>query len=112
PDFVGLGAPTVNSGEMNNKGIEADLRHRNKVGNVGYSVGANFYAYKNTVVKFGPEEIQSNKIRREGLPWNSWYMLEWIGVFQNEEQIANSPIDQNNPRHGDVIFADRSGPNG
>ena len=112
PDFVGLGAPTVNSGEMNNKGVEADLRHRNKVGNVGYSVGANFYAYKNTVVKFGPEEIQSNKIRREGLPWNSWYMLEWIGVFQNEEQIANSPIHQNNPRPGDLIFADRSGPNG
>ena len=112
PDFVGLGAPTVNSGEMNNKGIEADLRHRNKVGNVIYSLGANFYSYKNEVVKFGPEEIQSNKIRKEGLPWNSWYMLEWIGVFQNTDHIAESPVHQNNPKPGDLIFADRSGPNG
>jgi TonB-linked SusC/RagA family outer membrane protein len=112
PDFVGMGAPTINSGAMKNTGFEFTIAHKNKIGNVGYELGANFYTYKNTVTKFGPEEIQSNKIRREGLPWNSWYMLESTGVFQNQAQIDAAPKHQNNPKPGDLIFADRSGPNG
>jgi TonB-linked SusC/RagA family outer membrane protein len=112
PDFVGMGAPTINSGAMKNTGFEFTISHKNKIGNVGYELGVNFYTYKNTVTKFGPEEIQSNKIRREGLPWNSWYMLESIGVFQNQAQIDAAPKHQNNPKPGDLIFADHSGPNG
>ena len=112
PDFVGMVPPTVNSGEMKNSGFEATLSYKDKIGNVNYTVGGNFYTYKNVVTKFGPEEIQGNKIRREGLPWNSWYMLDWIGVFQNQQQIDSSPKQQNNPRPGDLIFADHSGPNG
>ncbi len=112
PDFVGMGAPTVNSGAMKNTGFEFIISHKNKIGQVGYEIGANFYTYKNTVTKFGPEEIQGNKIRREGLPWNSWYMLDWIGVFQNQDQINAAPKHQNSPKPGDLMFADHSGPNG
>jgi len=112
PDFVGLGAPTINSGEMKNTGFELSLNHKSKIGNVNYTVGANYYSYRNVVTKFGPDEIQGNKIRREGLPWNSWYMLDWIGVFQNQEQINNAPAHQNNPIPGDLMFADHSGAEG
>lgn len=112
PAFVGMTPPTVNSGEMKNTGIEASLMHKNRIGNVNYSIGANFYTYKNVVTKFGPQEIQGNLIRREGLPWNSWYMLDCIGIFQNQAQIDAAPKHQNNPRPGDLIFADHSGTNG
>lgn len=112
PDFVGMGAPTVNSGAMKNTGFEFTLSHKNKIGQVNYEIGANFYTYKNVVTKFGPEEIQGNKIRREGLPWNSWYMLDWVGVFQNQAEIDAAPKHQNNPKPGDLRFADHSGPNG
>jgi len=112
PDFVGMGAPTVNSGEMNNKGYEFSLNYKDRIGAVDFSVGGNFYHYQNKVTKLGSEEIQSNKLRREGLPWNSWYMLKFIGVFQNQEQIDASPVQQNTPKPGDLIFADVSGPDG
>lgn len=112
PDFVGLDAPTVNSGEMKNTGFELSLNYRNKIGDVHYTIGGNYYTYNNVVTKFGPDEIQGNKIRREGLPWNSWYMLDWIGVFQNQEQIDAAPKHQNNPIPGDLIFADHSGVDG
>ncbi len=112
PDFVGMGAPTVNSGAMKNTGFEFTLSHKNKIGEFHYEIGANFYTYKNVVTKFGPEEIQNNKIRREGLPWNSWYMLDWVGVFQNQAEIDAAPKHQNSPKPGDLRFADHSGPNG
>ncbi|SDJ10465.1 TonB-linked outer membrane protein, SusC/RagA family [Pedobacter sp. ok626] len=112
PDFIGMGAPTVNSGAMKNTGFEFTLSHKNKIGNVTYELGANFYTYKNVVTKFGPDEIQGNKIRREGLAWNSWYMLDWIGVFQNQAEIDAAPKHQNSPKPGDLRFADHSGPNG
>lgn len=112
PAFVGMGAPTVNSGEMKNTGFEFSLSHQNRIGEISYGAGLNFYTYKNEVVKFGAQEIQNDKIRREGLPWNSWYMLDWIGVFQNQAQIDAAPKHQNNPRPGDLIFADHSGPSG
>lgn len=112
PDFVGMGAPTVNSGEMKNKGFEFSLDYKDRIGAVDFSVGANYYTYKNEVTKLGSEEIQSNKIRREGLPWNSWYMLKYIGVFQNQAQIDASPVQENTPKPGDLIFADVSGPDG
>lgn len=112
PSFVGMGAPTINSGEMKNHGFELNLAYKNRIGNVNYSVGANYYTYKNEVTKLGAEEIQNNKIRREGLPWNSWYMLDWIGVFQNQAQIDAAPKQQDKPLPGDLIFADHSGPDG
>lgn len=112
PAFVGMGAPTINSGEMKNTGYEFTLSHQNKIGNINYGIGLNYYTYKNEVTRFGAEDIQSNKIRREGLPWNSWYMLDWVGVFQNQAQIDAAPKHENNPVPGDLIFADHSGPDG
>ena len=112
PEFVGMGAPTINSGEMSNKGYEFSLNFKDRIGELEYAVGGNFYTYQNTVTKLGAEEIQSNKLRREGLPWNSWYMLHAIGVFQNADQIANAPVQQNKPVPGDLIFEDISGPDG
>ncbi|WP_084490240.1 SusC/RagA family TonB-linked outer membrane protein [Niabella ginsenosidivorans] len=112
PAFVGMTAPTINSGSMQNKGSEFSLTYRQKFGEVELSVGGNYYTYKNKVTKLGAEEIQNNKLRREGLPWNSWYMWQWIGVFQNQEQIDASPKQQYTPKPGDLIYADVSGPDG
>lgn len=112
PDFVGLTAPTVNSGAMQNKGSEFSLNYRQQLGQVELSVGGNYYTYKNKVTKLGAEEIQNNKLRREGLPWNSWYMWQWTGVFQNQAQIDAAPKQQYTPKPGDLIYADVSGPDG
>ncbi|MCF3111828.1 TonB-dependent receptor [Niabella sp. CC-SYL272] len=112
PAFVGMGAPTINSGAMENKGFEFSLDYKDRFGEVDFFAGANYYTYKNRVTKLGAEEIQSNKLRREGLPWNSWYMWKWIGVFQNQEQINAAPKQQYAPKPGDLIFADLSGPDG
>ncbi|UZJ66538.1 TonB-dependent receptor [Sphingobacterium sp. KU25419] len=107
---VGLEAPNVNSGTMRNQGIELSLRYSNKIASgtfegLSYSIGGNIDRFKNTVVKLGKQEIQEYTIREEGRPWDTFYMLEWVGIFQNEEQISNAPKQYNDDtKPGDLIL--------
>lgn len=114
-DVVGLGAPTINNGTMDNTGLEFGLSYNHTVNNgffsgLNYNMGVNLDHYKNKVVTFGKREISGYRIREEGLEWDSYYMLEWTGIFQNQTEIDNSPkqfTDATIP--GDLKFKDQNG---
>lgn len=114
---VGLSPPTINNGVMQNSGIEISLNYRNfiKSGALqGLNYEANLFVdrFRNELLEFGAEEISGNVIRREGLPWNSFYMLEWEGIFQSLEEVTNSPKQFNdNTVPGDLKFKDQNGDN-
>jgi len=109
PASVGLDAPTVNFGAMQNKGIDLELRHRHHIGEVNYRISGIFNTYRNEVTRLLSPAIGTYTLSREGEPWNSFYMLEWIGVFQSDEEIANSPTQPFNPKPGDLKFKDQDG---
>ena len=44
---------------------------------------------------------------QKGLPYGSFYLTEWIGIFQSTEDIASSPVHRNNPKPGDLKFKDQ-----
>jgi TonB-linked SusC/RagA family outer membrane protein len=46
------GAPTRNTSDMQNRGMEITLRWRDKIGNVNYSISGNFAYNRNKVVKY------------------------------------------------------------
>jgi len=108
---LGLSAPTVNNGEMTNRGIEIDIKYNGYVKEgtfKGLSYSAGFYIdrYRNELTKFGAREISGNNLREEGLPWDSYYVLECIGVFATQEEIDNSPKQFNDVlRPGDLKYA-------
>jgi len=114
---VGLNPPTVNSGVMQNTGFELNLNYRNHIRNgsmqgLTYDVSFFIDRFRNELVEFGAEEIEDNQIFREGLPWGSFYMLEWDGIFQSVEEINNSPKQFNdNTVPGDLRFKDQNGDN-
>lgn len=111
PASVGLSAPTVNYASMDNKGIELLLGHRNKIGEVSYSVSVNYSANRNKVTKvFAPNYGLQSVV--EGQPINAYYMIEWDGIFQSQEEIDAAPTHQGSPQPGDLRFKDLSGPNG
>lgn len=112
PGSIGLTGPTINNGEVEDKGWEFSLGHRNSIGDFQYGIDLNYTTYKNKLVKFGAQEISGNYIRKEGLPYNSFYMYDCVGIFQSEEEIANAPVHQNNPQPGDLRFRDATGPDG
>ena len=108
PASIGLDAPTVNYAKMKNSGFEILLGHKNRIGKLQYNVTANFSAYKNKVLRVKSPSYGTTTIQ-EGLPWNSYYLTEWIGIFQSQEEIDKSPKQPYNPKPGDLKFKDQNG---
>ena len=111
PASVGLSAPTVNYGSMQNIGIDLELGHRHAIGDLSWEVTGVFSTYRNKVLKLLATDYTDSdtRINQEGLPWESFYLYEWIGIFQSPEDIASSPPQQHNPQPGDLKFADLNG---
>src|SRR5690606_30916392 len=79
PASVGLSAPTVNGGSMTNKGWDFEIGHNNKIGEVTYNVSFNLSTSTNEVTSILSPTFGSKRTIQEGLPYNSWYLTEWIG---------------------------------
>ncbi len=107
PASVGLASPTVNFAKMQNKGIELAVGHSNKVGSLRYDINANFSTNKNEVLTVKAPFYSTNNTIQEGLPWMSNYLVEWIGIFQSDAEIAEGPTHPFNPKPGDLKFKDQ-----
>lgn len=113
--LLGMTAPVVNSGKMENKGIELSVGWQDMI-REGTFKGMNYHATfnldrtRNKLKKFGAEEISGYYMRKEGLPYNEFYMLKCIGVFATQEEIDNSPKQyDDNTQPGDLKFWDANG---
>lgn len=114
-NFIGLSAPTVNSGEMLNRGFEAaaswtDYVKKGALKGLFYKAGFYLDHSKNKLTKFGEEEKKENSILREGIPYNSFYMLKAVGIFSDQDEIDAAPkqfADQTKP--GDIRYWDADG---
>jgi len=97
-----------NIGELNNTGIDFSLFY-NSLQNrkFTWSAGINFTHYKNKVVKlYNSDQIywggnddwagltSRPNVTMEGYPISSFYGLNIIGIFQNKQEIENSPIQK------------------
>ena len=89
--------PFQNTGEMENSGLELALQWRNKIGEVGYSIGGNFTTINNEVTGLGggDEIISTGDFRSSGFvcqtvvgrPIANFYGLVAEGLFQNQAEI-------------------------
>ena len=111
PGSLGLGAPTVNDGEMVNKGVELELIHRNTIGKFSYDVNFLVSKIENELTHIRVPNYGS-RIREEGLPYDSHYLYEWDGIFQ-EADITNPNVPNHelnpNPTPGDLKMVDQNG---
>ncbi|MBN8858507.1 MAG: TonB-dependent receptor [Sphingobacteriales bacterium] len=107
PASVGLSAPTINYGSLNNKGFEFTIGHRGKIRKLGYSVDVNFSHNRNKITKLITPSygLNSNQV---GYEYGAYYMLEWIGIYQSGEEISSGPTPQYNSQPGDLKFKDQS----
>ncbi|MFD2789055.1 TonB-dependent receptor P3 [Arenibacter antarcticus] len=115
--LVGLDAPTINNGTMQNTGIELNLQYRNNVRSgvfegLNYNAGFTIDRFKNELTEFGEREIGGNTIKEEGRSWETFYMLEWAGIFQTQAEVDAAPKQFNdNTGPGDLIYKDQNGDN-
>jgi TonB-linked SusC/RagA family outer membrane protein len=119
PSVSGFETTLQNIGEVENKGFEIALRTRNLVGKFTWETNFNFSTNKNEVLSLNAnnEPIYSSgsagirHITRVGDPIGSYFGYVVDGIYQNEEDIANSPVDTEapNPAPGDFKFKDVDG---
>jgi len=108
PASVGMSPPMINYGAMNNKGFEIVIGHRNSINDFSYSVDLNYSRNRNKITNLITPSygLQSNQVGHE---FGAHYMVEWIGVFQSQEEIDAAPVHQFNPKPGDLRFKDQNG---
>lgn len=112
PKEVGIpdgNKPSQNLGKVENKGIEIALNHRNKVGDVSYSVGFNVSKNWNKVKDLGTSDpmIESPWIKTVGQPIGTFYGYKTDGLL-TQEDIDNGNYISNGttPQAGDIKFVD------
>lgn len=110
PMSAGMSAPTINYGKLKNYGVEFEVGHQHKIGDFSY--GANFMASlnKNEVLELRAPSYGAY-IYEVGKPYGEHFMYIWDGIFQSDEDIANSPKHPFNPQPGDIKFKDINGDN-
>ncbi len=111
--------PTVNAGEIENKGLEFSLNYKKRINDFLFSIGGNISIIDNEVISLATEgSVISTGSANNGLngisrteagrPLASFYGLEAIGIFQNQAEIDNNAsLSGNLP--GDVRYRDVNG---
>ena len=106
-------APSQNIGKVKNTGFELSLNHRNTIGEVKYSIGANLATNNNKVVDLGgSNDIISTSsyvikyILREGESIGSYYGYKTDGLYTQEDIDNGHYYKLNNvtPNPGDIKF--------
>lgn len=111
PAASGFYSSTQNIGEIENKGIEIGLNTVNvKSKDFEWSSNITFNSNKNKVLKLATEGSRiSNsayQITQVGSPVSSYYLMNVIGIFQNADEVAKSPIQHPKTQPGDLKFED------
>lgn len=125
-ESFGTGAPYINGGDVQNKGVELELAWNDHIKDFSYGLSFNMAFNKNEVLKIANEEgiirgksgnvFQRNDIymAQVGYPIGYFYGLKTNGIFQTQEEIDNYVNQQGeklmpNARPGDLIFVDSNG---
>ena len=136
PNSFGLrGEPVTNAGNVENKGFEIAINHRNNIGELYYRVGVNASFLSNELTKvnsardswggYDPHGGGTITYAKTGYPIGGFWLIKSQGIFQNEEQIAALNKEhgryvvkdnvevwegvQKNAVPGDLIFEDANG---
>ncbi|WP_276502784.1 SusC/RagA family TonB-linked outer membrane protein [Terrimonas pollutisoli] len=119
PAITGFTNALKNIGEVQNTGWEFVVRSVNLNQQLTWTTDFNLSAYRNKVVKLGPEGdpiFTDNNVTMLGQPIGMFYGLIVDGIFKSQAELDKGPIynpgASDRSRIGDVRFKDISGPNG
>ena len=85
--------PSINIGDMKNRGIDFSIGWRDKVGEFGYNISANISRYVNEVTRLGSSDLFNTtrlskvNITTVGQPVGMFYGYMVDGIYQSEEDV-------------------------
>ncbi|MCW2118821.1 SusC/RagA family TonB-linked outer membrane protein [Flavobacterium sp. 7A] len=111
-------SPYTNAGNIQNKGLELTANYKKTIKNFSFNVGGNISFIRNkvtalasqgSIIQTGDGNNFYNISRTEvGHPLASFYGYQMLGIFQNQNEINNSP-SLLNTKPGDVKYKDVDG---
>jgi len=118
----GLNPPSVNGGDIENRGFEVALNWNDKAGEFNYGATVNFAHNENEVTRIanaegiihGDANVLSQGTTemyraQEGYSIGYFYGYKTAGVFQNWDQVNNTSAKYAGAQPGDLIFVDTNG---
>lgn len=108
PSMAGFDASIyANMGEMDNKGVDANLEYQTRIGNkVGLRLFGNLTYSKNKIVFRDEPAMQYAYQKSEGTRYGEFYGYIAEGYFQSEEEIKKSPRQMRELAPGDIKYKD------
>lgn len=112
PSEFGLNAPYSNLLKMKNQGMDIMAGYQDGNGDFHWGIDVNLSYSKNKVLEMGDSErwIENNTVTYLNDRYQLPFGYEAIGLFQSEEEIANSP-NQRNVLPGNIKYKDQNGDN-
>lgn len=113
--------PSINAGEMQNKGIELTINSRNLTGELKWNTSFNVSLNQNKIISINDTVPMSSgsiglnynlALIKAGLPVNTFYGFVTDGVFQTQEEVDNHAVQVpgndpfNRTSAGDIRFKD------
>ncbi|WP_075591295.1 SusC/RagA family TonB-linked outer membrane protein [Labilibacter marinus] len=119
PQYVGLGAPIANAGDMENEGIEIEISYKDNIGDFNYSISAQASYIQNKLINMGNESgeniyetsgasgVGSFVKGENGEVFPYFYGYKTNGIFQTQADAdAYNTMYGQSAVAGDVRFVD------
>jgi TonB-linked SusC/RagA family outer membrane protein len=109
PVYAGLTLPDENIGETSNQGIEIQLNHQNRINDdFSYNISGQFSYARSKIIFIDEAENIPEWQRRTGKPIDFILLYQADGIYNNQEEIDNSPSFPD-AIPGDVRIVDQNG---
>ncbi len=110
--IIGIGIGMQPVGEQKYRGFDAGIAWNDRRGDFSYGVFANANYLMSEVVNENQEFQQYDYLYHKGNRVGQSYGLEVVGIFQNQMEINNSPVQTfSTVRPGDLKYRDQNGDN-
>lgn len=108
PLTIGLDAPYQNAGKVRNRGWDASVNYRGKLGEFRYGIGFNISDVKNEVLDLRGVSQSGLLVSREGYPINSIFALQADGYFQSQDEITRHAAQIGVLAPGDIRYINQN----
>jgi len=105
PAFTGISLPDENFGIVDNRGFEIESGYADRKGDFFYGINGNIAFARNKIIEYDEPERSVQWQVRTGHPQGAMLLFNAIGIFNDEEDLANYP-HVSGARPGDIIIED------
>ena len=110
--IVAFGAPYINAGKVDQKGVELSLDYTKSFGELTVNAGGNFLYSENKIKEMAEEPRPYANLVQTGRQLNQIYGLKAIGFFKDQADIDASPRQTfSTVVPGDIKYEDVNGDN-